>query len=228
MKERTINPIAKIKTDFTDKFGIPRQSGRVSWLKGTIIFEKEFRKKEALKGLENFSHLWILFDFSKSHQKEFSPTVRPPRLGGNKRVGVFASRSPFRPNSIGLSSVKILDIADTEDYGTVIHVGGVDILDGSDIYDIKPYLPSSDCHLDAIGGFADDFTNYKLKVEVPKTISDNFDANFINLLIDVIKEDPRPSYQNDPLRVYKMKIKNLDVSFTVNNGTAFITDISKI
>lgn len=228
MKERIIKPIAKIKTDFSEKFGIPRQSGRVNSLVGTIIFEKEFRIKESLIGLENFSHLWLLFDFSKSHQNTFSPTVRPPRLGGNKRVGVFASRSPFRPNSIGLSSVKILDILDTEEYGTVIKVSGVDILDGSDIYDIKPYLPSSDCHTDAVGGFADEFTNYKLEVNVSDNVKNNFDKAFISLLTDVIKEDPRPSYQNDPNRVYKMKFRDYDVSFTVKNNVALILDVCKI
>lgn len=228
MKERIIKPIAKIKTDFSEKFGIPRQSGRVNSLVGTIIFEKEFRIKESLIGLENFSHLWLLFDFSKSHQNTFSPTVRPPRLGGNKRVGVFASRSPFRPNSIGLSSVKILEILDTEEYGTVIKVSGVDILDGSDIYDIKPYLPSSDCHTDAVGGFADEFTNYKLVVNVSDNVKNNFDKAFISLLTDVIKEDPRPSYQNDPNRVYKMKFRDFDVSFTVKNNVALILDVCKI
>lgn len=228
MKDKVIKPVAFIKTDFKDKFGIPRQSGRVPSLTGTIIFEKEFRDKNALKGLEDFTHLWILFDFSKSHQEEFSPTVRPPRLGGNKRVGVFASRSPFRPNSIGLSSVKILEITDTEEFGTVIKVGGVDILDGSAIYDIKPYLPSSDCHTDAKGGFADEFNDYHLQVIVPDSICKTFEKDFISTVVDLIKEDPRPSYQTDENRIYKMNFSGFDVSFNVKDTTAYITSIEKV
>ncbi len=227
MKNKVIKPVAFIKTDFKDKFGIPRQSGRVPSLTGTIIFEKEFRDKNALKGLEDFTHLWLLFDFSESHQERFSPTVRPPRLGGNKRVGVFASRSPFRPNSIGLSSVKILEVYDTEEFGTVIKVGGVDILDGSAIYDVKPYLPSSDCHLDAKGGFADEFTDYHLQVIIPDSINKNFEKEFISTVVDLIKEDPRPSYQTDENRVYKMNFGGFDVSFKVKDGTAYITSIEK-
>ena len=228
MKNRIIKPVAHIKTDFKDKFGIPRQSCRVPSLTGTIIFEKEFRDKNALKGLEDFSHLWLLFDFSESHQETFSPTVRPPRLGGNKRVGVFASRSPFRPNSIGLSSVEILEILDTKEYGTVIKVGGVDILDGSAIYDIKPYLPSSDCHQNAKGGFADEFNDYHLEVVIPENILSEFDKDFISTIIDLIKEDPRPSYQTDEDRVYKMNFSGFDVSFKVKKDTAYITSIKKI
>ena len=155
MDEISLSVIARMKSDFPDKFGIPRQSGLIDSLVSTIIFEPSYRNSDALRGLEDFSHLWIIWQFSKAVRSEWSPTVRPPRLGGNTRVGVFATRSPFRPNSLGLSSVKILGIEQTQDYGVVIHVAGADLMDGTPILDIKPYIPYCDCHPDAIGGFTD-------------------------------------------------------------------------
>jgi len=163
-----VTPIAHIHTDFKDKFGIPRQSGRVPSLEGRIVFLPQYRNPDALRGLEGFSHLWLLFDFSLSHREQWSPTVRPPRLGGNKRIGVFASRSPFRPNPIGLSAVRLLRIEYSESEGGILIVGGCDLLDGTPILDIKPYLPFSDCHPDAIGGYADKVNEYRLEVDFPR------------------------------------------------------------
>ncbi len=211
-----IKPIAYIRTDFKEKFGIPRQSGRVEALTAKIIFEPEYRNPDAIRGLDGFSHLWLLFDFSKAHTDSFSQTVRPPRLGGNQKVGVFASRSPFRPNSIGLSSVKLLSIEKTENCGDVIIVGGADLLDNTPIYDIKPYIPSSDCHLDAKGGFADDFTDYKLKVVIKDGALDNFPKQKLSALIGCLEEDARPSYQDDD-RIYGMNFASYNIKFTVKD-----------
>ena len=169
-----IKPIAHIKTDFSQKFGIPRQSGIVGELFGEIIFEKDFRDPEALRGIEEFSHLWLIFDFSKNHTGKFNPTVRPPRLGGNKRVGVFATRSPFRPNNLGLSCVKLEKINKTENSGITLIVSGIDLLDGTPIYDIKPYIPYCDLKPDAIGSFAEEVKNYSLKVKYDEKIFDSF------------------------------------------------------
>ncbi len=207
-----IKPIAYIHTDFKEKFGIPRQSGRVNELTSKIVLEPEFRSPEALRGIEGFSHLWLIFDFSLSHTDKFSPTVRPPRLGGNERVGVFASRSPFRPNSLGLSSVKLLEIKNGQD----IIVAGADLLDGTPIYDIKPYLPSSDCHIDAVGGYADEFNDYSLEVLVKDGALDNFPKEKLPALIGCLKDDPRPSYQDDD-RVYGMNFAGYNIKFTVND-----------
>ncbi len=206
-----INPIAHIHTDFKEKFGIPCQSGRVKELTAKIVFEPEFRMPDAIRGIEGFSHLWLLFDFSLSHTNKFSPTVRPPRLGGNERVGVFASRSPFRPNSIGLSSVKLLAVEN----GDLI-VSGADLLDGTPIYDVKPYIPSSDCHLDAVGGYADEFTDYKLKVIVKDNVLDNFPNAKLSALLGCLEQDPRPSYQDDE-RVYGMNFADYNIKFTVKD-----------
>ena len=167
MKNRTLKVIAHIKTDFPEKFGVPRQSGLVQQLRSTIIFEPEFRNADALRGLEDFSHLWIIWQFSEAVRADWSPTVRPPRLGGNTRMGVFATRSPFRPNNLGLSSVKLLGVEHTEKYGTVLHVGGADLMDGTPIFDIKPYLPFTDSHPEARGGFADEKKDYALTVSDP-------------------------------------------------------------
>ncbi len=207
-----IRPIAHIRTDFKEKFGIPRQSGRVNALTAKIIFEPEYKSPDAIRGIEGFSHLWLIFDFSLAHQKEFSPTVRPPRLGGNKKVGVFASRSPFRPNSLGLSSVKLLGVENDQ----VLVVSGADLLDGTPIYDIKPYIPSSDCHIDAVGGYADGFTNYKLQVEIKDGVLDNFPKEKLSALIGCLEEDPRPSYQDDN-RVYGMNFSGFNIKFTVKD-----------
>lgn len=220
-----IKPIAKIYTDFKEKFGIPRQSGRGKGLIGKIVFEPEFRTFDALRGIEGFSHLWIIFDFSLNHRDEFSPTVRPPRLGGNMRVGVFASRSPFRPNNLGLSSVKLIKVEKTEDLGYVLIVEGVDILDGTPVYDVKPYL-FSDCHPDAKVGYSD--VLHKLQVEVCESIIDTLPSDVLQSIISCIEDDPRPSYQNDENRIYKMKFATYDVGFKVNGNVATIISINKI
>ena len=216
MENLIIKPIAKIHTDFKEKFGIPRQSGRVNSLIAKIIFEPEFRNPDAFRDIQGFSHLWLLFDFSLAHKAEWSPTVRPPRLGGNKQVGVFASRSPFRPNPIGLSSVKLVGLEHTETHGTILIVSGADLLDGTPIIDIKPYLPSCDCHTDAVGGYADEFTDYKLKVEIKDGALNGFPQDKKQALIDCLAEDPRPSYHEDG-RVYGMNFAGVNVKFTVTN-----------
>lgn len=219
-----IKKIATIYTAFKEKFGIPRQSGRGKNLIGKIVFESEFRNADALRGIEEFSHLWLIFDFSENHREGFSPTIRPPRLGGNKRVGVFASRSPFRPNNLGLSSVKLLKVEKTNTEGTVLIVDGVDILNGTPIYDIKPYL-LSDLHCDAKVGYSD--TCHKLIVKYAKEIFLGVDDDIKSAIISCIEDDPRPSYQDDEDRIYKMKFSNLEVWFTVSELTANIIKIVK-
>ncbi|MCQ2602826.1 MAG: tRNA (N6-threonylcarbamoyladenosine(37)-N6)-methyltransferase TrmO [Clostridia bacterium] len=218
-----IKPIAIIKTDFKDKFGVPRQSGRVSGIYGQIIFEPEFRNPDALRGIENFSHLWLIFDFSLAHTDKWSATVRPPRLGGNEKVGVFASRSPFRPNSLGLSSVRLVKIEESEN-GLALIVEGADLVDGTPIYDIKPYIPYADCHNDATGSFADENKNHHLEVTVSNEIKSKIKPEKLQPIIDCIADDPRPSYQNDD-RIYSMRFDVYDVHFTVENDTAIIVGV---
>lgn len=213
-----IEPVAYIKTDFSEKFGVPRQSGRVKELRATIHFTEKYKIREALKGIENFSHLWLIFDFSLSHTEAFSPTVRPPRLGGNKSVGVFASRSPFRPNSIGLSCVKLEKVEDTKD-GAVLIVSGADLVDKTPIYDIKPYIPYADCIPDAKGSFAEENRDYALEVIFPDEFLSLIPENKRDALIGCLKEDPRPSYQNDSERVYGMKFDSYNVKFKVEDKT---------
>jgi tRNA-Thr(GGU) m(6)t(6)A37 methyltransferase TsaA len=219
-----IKPIAHIETDFKDKFGIPRQSGRVKSLKGKIVFLPEYRNAECLRGIEGFSHIWLLFDFSKAHREKWSTTVRPPRLGGNKKVGVFASRSPFRPNSIGLSSVKLEEIIETEKEGTVLIVSGIDLLDGTPIYDIKPYLPFSDCHTDATSGYAGEHEEHHLNVNICEELLKLIPKEKRKAVIDCLAEDPRPSYQEDG-REYKMKFGSLDIVFSVKESELTVTKI---
>lgn len=226
-QSQVITPIAHIETDFSEKFGIPRQSGKVKSLIARIIFTTEYRNPEAIRGIEEFSHLWLIFDFSKAHRKDFSPTVRPPRLGGNKRVGVFASRSPFRPNSLGLSSVKLIGIENDEKFGQVLIVSGADLLNGTPIYDIKPYLSYTDCHTDAIGSYADANLSHKLSVEVEEELLLKFPQGKRDAMLDCIREDPRPSYQSDPERLYAMSFAGYDIRFYVNGTTAKIVEIEK-
>ena len=218
-----IKPIAHIFTPFKEKFGIPRQCGKVA-TEGRIVFEKEYRNPDAIRGIEGFSHLWLVFDFSKAHRKAFCPTVRPPRLGGNEKAGVFATRSPFRPNSLGLSCVKLVKAEDTEN-GKVLVVEGADLLDGTPIYDIKPYL-KSDCIPDAICGFADECSGHVLKVENVEILKDLPDCEKQNI-VDCIAQDPRPSYQNDG-RIYGMIYGNHNIKFTVSNGVATLADCVEI
>jgi tRNA-Thr(GGU) m(6)t(6)A37 methyltransferase TsaA len=221
-----IKPIAHIETDFKEKFGIPRQSGRVSSI-GKIVFEPDYKAAEAIRGIEEFSHLWLIFDFSKNHREGFSPTVRPPRLGGNKRVGVFASRSPFRPNSLGLSSVRLLEVLKTEKEGNVLIVSGADLLTGTPIYDIKPYLPFTDCHTDAVGGYAERFQDYKLSVDFPENLLLKIPEEKREILISVLEEDPRPSYQEDGSRVYKFLFSDFQIGFKVIDKTVRVVSVEK-
>lgn len=227
MNNVTIQIIARMKSDFSTKFGIPRQSGLVESLRSTIVFEPEFRNTDALRGLTDFSHLWIIWQFSEAVRKDWSPTVRPPRLGGNTRLGVFATRSPYRPNNLGLSSVKIIDIEDTQEFGTVIHVAGADLMDGTPIFDIKPYIPYSDCHADATGGFTDSADDFVLEVEFPYMLLDKIPQDKHSALIGVLSHDPRPSYQKDPERIYGLNFAGFDVRFTVRDKTLTVCDVTE-
>lgn len=219
MDEMIVKPVARIRTDFKEKFGIPRQSGRVDALEGMIVFEPDYRNPEALRGIEGFSHLWLIFDFSASHRAQWSPTVRPPRLGGNTRVGVFASRSPFRPNPIGLSCVRLLGTEQTAHEGTVLRVAGVDLLDGTPILDVKPYIPYADCRPDAVGSYADAHQHDRLEVVFPPELLERIPADKREAAAACLADDPRPSYQDDPERMYSMAFAGCDIHFCVNNGT---------
>ena len=218
-----IEPIAHIRTNFDEKFGIPRQSNLVDSV-GKIVFEKRYRDPEALRGIEGFSHLWLIFDFSENHRESWSPTVRPPRLGGNVRVGVFASRSPFRPNSLGLSSVKLLSIEHDDEFGDILVVEGVDMMDGTPIYDIKPYIRFSDCHEDAVSGFSDNVLEHSLKVEYDDEMLSIFTDAQREKLIGCLQQDPRPSYQDDG-KEYGMSFAGHNVRFMVMDGILKISDV---
>ncbi|MBQ8574441.1 MAG: tRNA (N6-threonylcarbamoyladenosine(37)-N6)-methyltransferase TrmO [Clostridia bacterium] len=219
--------IAKIRTDFSTKFGIPRQSGLIEELKGTIIFEPTYRNADALRGLEDFSHIWIIWKFSTGGGESWSPTVRPPKLGGNIKMGVFASRSPFRPNPVGLSSVRLESIEHTENYGTVLHVSGADLMDGTEILDIKPYVPYSDCHPDASGGFSKDGNAPKLNVECAEELLSPLPPEKRTALIKVLELDPRPAYQEDEKRIYGFAFAGFEVKFTVADNTLLVKEITK-
>lgn len=214
--------IAKIRTDFPTKFGIPRQSGLVNTF-SKIVFEPMFRDDSALRGLEEFSHLWLIWGFSENQADTWSPTVRPPRLGGNKKVGVFASRSPFRPNHIGLSSVKLLGIEQDKNDGATLIVSGADLLDGTPVYDVKPYLPFTDCHPDAVGGYAESQKDYKLSVNFPDDLLSLIPENKRAALIECLSDDPRPSYQDDG-KEYGMNFASFNIRFTVKD--LFLTVLS--
>lgn len=219
--------IAKIRTDFSTKFGIPRQSGLVEELKGTIIFEPTYRNADALRGLDDFSHIWIIWKFSTGGGESWSPTVRPPKLGGNTRMGVFASRSPFRPNPVGLSSVRLESVEHTEKYGTVLHVSGADLMNGTEIIDIKPYVPYSDCHPDATGGFSKDGSAPKLTVECPEVLLFPLPPEKRAALIRVLELDPRPAYQEDENRIYGFGFAGFEVKFSVADNILFVKEITK-
>lgn len=220
--------IARIRSDFPSKFGIPRQSGLVDSLTATIVFEPEYRNPDALRGLEDFSHLWIIWQFSKAVKEGWSPTVRPPRLGGNTRMGVFATRSPFRPNEIGLSSVRILGIEQTSQHGTVVHVAGADLMDGTPIFDIKPYIPYCDCHLEATGGFTQTADDFLLDVVFPEDLLEKIPDPKRSALIGVLSHDPRPSYQNDSQRQYGLPFAGFDILFTVKDKCLTVNDVRKL
>ena len=225
MQDVTIKLIARMKSDFPDKFGIPRQSGLIDSLVSTIVFEQEYRNSDALRGLEDFSHLWIIWQFSKAVRETWTPTVRPPRLGGNTRMGVFATRSPFRPNAIGLSSAKILGLEHTKEFGTVIHVAGADLMDGTPIFDIKPYLPYSDCHRDATGGFTDSISSFILSVNISTELIAKVPTEKQKALLDVLSHDPRPSYQNDSQRIYGLTFAGMNIRFRVEDNTLTVLEI---
>ena len=219
--------IAHIHTDFPQKFGIPRQSGLVESLKGTIVFEPEYRSPDAVKGMEDYDYLWLLWKFQVPEKENWSATVKPPRLGGNTAVGVFATRSPFRPNPIGLSSVRLEKVELSEHQGPVIHVSGVDLRDGTPIYDIKPYLPYVDSHPDARGSFSDTHAGYALEVSMPDELRAKVPEDKIDALLGVLAGDPRPSYQSDPERVYGVAFAGMNVKFKVDESRLHVIGIEK-
>lgn len=215
-----MKPIARIHTDFQSKFGVPRQAGLIDALEGCIVFEPEYRVADALRGLEDFSHLWLIWDFSEAHRDEWSPTVRPPRLGGNKRMGVFATRSPFRPNPIGLSCVEISRIDLNTPDGPIIYIKGADLMDGTPIFDIKPYLPFTDSHPEARGGFTDETRQQApLTVVIPDEVAARFPAQKLEALRAVLAHDPRPHYHDDPDRIYGFDFAGEAIHFRVDGQT---------
>ena len=216
MEQSTFTIIARMHSDFDQKFGIPRQSGLVEELESLIVFEPEFRNPDALRGLEGFSHLWLIWEFSKARRGEWSPTVRPPRLGGNQRLGVFATRAPYRPNPIGLSCVKLVGVEQHPEFGSVIRVAGADLLNGTPIYDVKPYLPYADCKPDAVGGFASAPKEATLTVHIPEEFVEQIPAEKRAAVAGVLAQDPRPSYQDDPERVYGMAFGGMEIKFKVD------------
>ncbi len=220
--------IAHIHTPFSQKFGIPRQAGLVPEVEAEIEFLPAYRNPDAVRGMEGYSHLWLIWQFSEAVQKngDWSPTVRPPRLGGNTRMGVFATRSPYRPNALGLSSVVLSGIDYTEDRGPILRVRGADLLDGTPIFDIKPYLPFTDSHPDARGGFADEKRDYALRVEIPEAVLARIPTEHRDTVCALLREDPRPSYQNAPDRIYFMEYGSYEVQFTVSDGTAYVVDVT--
>ena len=222
----TIQPIARMRSDFSTKFGIPRQSGLVEQLRSTIVFEPEFRNPDALRGIEEFSHLWIIWQFSEAVRQGWSPTVRPPRLGGNTRMGVFATRSPFRPNNLGLSSVRLLEVEQTEAFGTVLHVGGADLMDGTPIFAIKPYISYSDCHPDAAGGFTDRTGEFLLDVDFPRQLLEKLPPDKREAALAVLSHDPRPSYQRSETRVYGLIFAGFDIRFTVREEQLTVREVT--
>ncbi len=225
MEHVNIQVIARMKSDFSSKFGIPRQSGLVEELRSTVIFEPEFRNPDTLRGIEGYSHLWLIWQFSEAVRTDWSPTVRPPRLGGNTRMGVFATRSPFRPNSLGLSSVRLLGVEQTQEFGTVLHVGGADLMDGTPIFDIKPYIPYGDCHMDATGGFTDAAGEFLLTVSFPEDLLQKLPADKRSAALGVLSHDPRPSYQNTPGRVYGLHFAGFNIRFTVLDNVLTVLEV---
>ena len=220
--------IAHIETDFSTKFGLPRQSGLCEELKGRIVFEPEFRREEALRGIEDFSHIWVLWKFSENETEEWSPTVRPPRLGGNKRVGVFATRSPFRPNNIGLSCVKLEKIDYTSENGPVLCVSGIDMMNGTPIVDIKPYIPVADCRNDATDGFTQYTKDYSIDVVFPDELLCIIPEEKRQGALQMLSQDPRPSYINDENRVFGVEYAGFDIRFSVKENTLTVCDVVKL
>jgi tRNA-Thr(GGU) m(6)t(6)A37 methyltransferase TsaA len=219
--------IARIHSEFPEKFGIPRQSGLVNALHSEVIFEPEYRNPDAIRGLADFSHIWLIWEFSESIRSHWSPTVRPPRLGGNIRMGVFATRSPFRPNPIGLSSVRLLRIEQTASLGPVLHLAGADLMDGTPILDIKPYLPYGDCHCDAVGGFADHNPKSLLQVDFPPELLNAIPDNHQEALIGVLAQDPRPPYQESSDRIYGLDFADFNIRFTVQGSILYVQEVTQ-
>lgn len=217
--------IARIHSDFPTKFGIPRQSGLVGSLRAKIVFEEEYRDANAVRGLEEFSHIWLIWQFSAAVRSSWSPTVKPPRLGGNTRLGVFATRSPFRPSPIGLSCVRLESVTFDEKLGPVLTVSGADLMDGTPILDIKPYIPYADCHPDATEGFTAQNRDYTLSVEFPETLLTRIPEDRREALCGVLAQDPRPSYQDDPERVYGMAFAGFDIRFRVRGNVLTVTEV---
>lgn len=224
--EATIKAIAHMKSDFPTKFGIPRQSGLVESLRSTIIFEPECRNPDALRGIEGYSHLWLIWQFSQAVREDWSPTVRPPRLGGNIRMGVFATRSPFRPNNLGLSCVRLLGVEETKEYGTVLHVGGADLMDATPIFDIKPYIPYGDAHPEAVGGFTDHAGDFLLHVVFPDELLKKLPEDKQDAALGVLAHDPRPSYQRNPERIYGLTFAGFNIRFQVKKDTLTVTEVT--
>ena len=227
MEEWTLRPIARIQSDFSEKFGIPRQSGLVEALRARVVFAPEYRVREAFRGLEGFTHIWLVWGFSQNVEAGWSPTVRPPRLGGNVRMGVFATRSPFRPNPIGLSCVELLEVDHGAPDGPALVVGGADLLDGTPIFDVKPYVPHADCRPQARGGFADAHREDRLAVDFPPQLEALVPPDKREALRGVLAGDPRPSYQRDPQRLYGLGFAGLQVRFTVEDGVLHVRQVEK-
>ncbi|MEE0928600.1 MAG: tRNA (N6-threonylcarbamoyladenosine(37)-N6)-methyltransferase TrmO [Acutalibacteraceae bacterium] len=223
----SLKKIAVIRNGFSEKFGIPRQSGLCESLKARIIFEPEYRVPEAFRGLEDFSHIWLIWQFSEAVRDDWSPTVRPPRLGGNKRLGVFATRSPFRPNPLGLSCARLDRIEMSDEFGPVLHISGADLMDGTPIFDIKPYIPYADCITDAAEGFTGNVKRKFLKTSISEQDKELVGEELATQICELLSEDPRPAYQNDPDRIYKMSFSGYLVSFFVKDDTAVITKIKE-
>ena len=228
MNEISIKPIARMHSDFPTKFGIPRQSSLVEELCSTIVFEPEFRNPDALRGMEGFSHLWIIWQFSEAVRTQWSPTVRPPRLGGNTRMGVFATRSPFRPNNLGLSCVKFEGLVQDPELGTVIRVSGADLMDGTPIFDVKPYIPYADAHPDALGGFTDTAGDFLLQVEFPDELLRKLPESKRQAALGVLSHDPRPSYQRKAGRIYGLPFAGFDIRFTVEDKTLTVCEVNPL
>lgn len=228
MDKIIIEPIATMHSDFHTKFGIPRQSGLVDELTSTIVFTPNYRNPDALRGIEDYSHLWIIWQFSANADQKWSPTVRPPRLGGNTRMGVFATRSPFRPNFLGLSCVKLLYVEQTPEYGTVIHVSGADLMNGTPIVDIKPYIPYADRKIEATGGFTDTAKAFLLNVDFPAHFLNKLPLEKQQAAIALLSHDPRPSYQNDPDRIYGINFAGFDIRFQVWDDNLIVIDVERI
>lgn len=226
-QEFSMRVIARIHSDFSTKFGVPRQSGLVDALESTVVFEPEYRNPDVLRGLEDFSHLWLVWVFDKAVRRDWSPTVRPPRLGGNRRMGVFATRSPFRPNPIALSSVKLAGIEQTAEQGPVLHIRGADLMDGTPILDIKPYIPYADAHPEALGGFAAVPAGETLEVIIPPELLEKIPPERREALRGVLAQDPRPHYQDDPGRIYGFGFAGMEVKFSVEGTCLTVREISE-